>query len=116
MIGYIFVAIGGTTQSLSDCVKKRAAAHTVWAGDLKVLNFDFIARSMSAVVFRHLVFVEIVFFHQPIGEAQSGFGLSLRRIRVISPLKNRTNFVSNVVQLSRQVASALSRLLPEFAE
>ena len=104
------------TDCFGDRVKKRAAAHTVWASDLESFDFDFIARSVSAGVFRHLVFVEIVFFHQPIGEAQSGFGLSLRRIRVISPLKNRTNFVSNVVQLSRQVASALSRLLPEFAE
>ena len=76
------------TDSFADCVEKCAAPYSVCTGDLKGFDFDFIARGMLAGAFRHLVFVKIVFFHQPIGETQCGFSFCLRRIGVIGPLKN----------------------------
>ncbi len=85
------------TDCFGDCVKERAAPYSVWTGDLEGFDFDFVARGMLVGAFRHLIFVEIIFFHQPIGEAQCGFGLSLRSIRVIGPLKNRADLFSDAV-------------------
>ena len=77
-----------TADGFGDCVEKRAAANAVWAGDLKCFDLDFVTRGALVGAFCHLVFVEIIFFHQPVGEAQCGFSLSLWRIGVIGPLKN----------------------------
>lgn len=85
------------TDSFADCVKKCAAPYSVRTGNLKGFDFDIVARGVLVGAFRHLVFVEIIFFHQPIGEAQRGFGLSLRRIGVIGPLKNRADLFSDAV-------------------
>jgi hypothetical protein len=76
------------TDSFGDCVKKRAATNAVWAGDLEGFDFDFVTGGVLVCSFRHLVFVKIIFFHQPIGEAECGFSLSLWRIGVIGSLKN----------------------------
>ena len=85
------------TQRIGDCVKQRSATHPVWANDFKSLNFDFVTRSMLVGTLCDLIFVEIIFLHQPVGEAQCGFGFSLRRVGVIGTLKNRAHLVSNAV-------------------
>ncbi len=85
------------TDCLGDCVEKSAAAHSVWARDLEGFDFDFIARCMFAGTLGDLVFVEFIFLHQPIGEAQGRFCLGLWRVRVIGSLKNRPNFFSDAV-------------------
>ena len=85
------------TDGFCDCVEKCATAYAVWTGDLKGFDFDFVARGMLVGTLRHLVFVEIIFLHQPIGEAQCGFSLSLWRIGVIGSLKNRADFFSAAV-------------------
>ena len=83
------------TDSFADCVEKCAAPYSVWAGDLKGFDFDFIARGMLVGTLRHLLFVEIIFFHQSVGEAQRGFSLCLWRIGVIGSLKNRADLFSD---------------------
>ena len=85
------------TDRFCNCVEKCAAPYAVRAGDLKGFDFDFVACGMLVGTLRHLVLVEIIFFHQPIGEAQCGFGLSLRCVGVIGSLKNRADFVSDAV-------------------
>ena len=85
------------TDSFGDGVEKCAATHSVRTSDLKGFDFDFVARGMLVGTLRHLVFVEIIFLHQAVGEAQCGFSLSLWRIGVIGPLKNRANFFSDAV-------------------
>ncbi len=80
-----------------DRVEKSAATHSIWACDFKGFDFDFVARGLSIGAFRHLIFVEIIFLHQPIGEAQCCFGLSLRRIGVIRSFKNRAHLFSDAV-------------------
>ena len=86
-----------TADGFGDCVEKRAATNAVWAGDLKGFDFDFVARGMLVGTLRHLVFVEIIFFHQAVGEAQCGFSLSLWRIGVIGSLENRADLFSDAV-------------------
>ena len=86
-----------TTDSFGDCVEKSAATHAVWAGDLEGFDLDFVTRGALVGAFCHLVFVEIIFFHQSVGEAQCGFSLCLWRIGVVCSLKNRANFLSDAV-------------------
>ena len=85
------------TDCFGDCVEKRAAAHTVWTGDLKSFNLDFVTRSMLVGALCDLVFVKIIFLHQPVGEAQRCFCLSLWRVGVIGSLENQASFVSDAV-------------------
>ena len=85
------------TDSFGDCVEKRAATNAVWAGDLEGFDFDFVTGGVLVGTFCDFVFVEIVFFHQPIGEAQRCFSLCLWRIGVVCSLKNRANFLSDAV-------------------
>ena len=85
------------TDGFGDCVEKCATAYAVRATDLKCFNFDFVVCGVLVGACRHLVFVEIIFFHQSVGEAQCGFGLSLWRIGVIGSLKNRADLFSDAV-------------------
>ena len=97
MIRNVCVAIRMATECFGDCVKKRAATHSVWPCDLKAFDLDFVTRGVLVRNFGDLEFVQIVFLHQPIGEAQRSFCLGLWCVGVIGSLKNQTNFVSDAV-------------------
>ncbi len=88
MIRNICVAIRMATECFGNCVEKRAAPNTIRTGDLKGLDFDFVTHRMFAGAFSDLVFVQIIFLHQPIGEAQRSFCLGLWCVGVIGSLQN----------------------------